>query len=308
MAGLTAPVDQIKRYTGILIYGSSGTRKSTLANTAPRPLKVLAFDGGYSRSRWVQHSLFQPQSWPEVLDQTRDLDGIETVVVDTIGYAVRLLERDIKRNYPKVVQRSGIFKRDGWMMRNEMLQAWLAELEAKCNRVLIAHDSGPETADDMCVPVISGKVLDMVTQDVDLIGYTAPMDSRAGRERYGIDFRSTPMRPFGKPGDDLGLVPDVGDDPVMLSRLFLAAKEKVRENALESMKESEALDAFFARIESADLDALTDLAVELKTASLLEQEHARAPLAYRVKALGAKWNADQGRYILGDDPGNGNTE
>ena len=54
---LTSPGRMVPRYMTALFFGVPGTRKSTLANTAPRPVLPIALDTGYGRSKWAHDAL-----------------------------------------------------------------------------------------------------------------------------------------------------------------------------------------------------------------------------------------------------------
>jgi hypothetical protein len=74
----------------LTIYGQPGIGKTSLAFTASRPI-LFDFDEGAYRSP-NRKDVVVVDSWDDVVDiRAKDLEGYDTVVIDTVGRAVDLL-------------------------------------------------------------------------------------------------------------------------------------------------------------------------------------------------------------------------
>lgn len=76
----------------MILYGQPGIGKSTLAASAPKPV-LLDFDNGVSRIR-AEHRCptSVSSSYEEVLEDIKNMDDFETIIIDTGGSFVTYLK------------------------------------------------------------------------------------------------------------------------------------------------------------------------------------------------------------------------
>ena len=78
----------------IVIYGQPGIGKTTYAFTAKNPI-MLDFDGGSYRAVNRMDAL-KADAWSDIEHMDQSLfEGHDTVIIDTVGRAVDLLERHV---------------------------------------------------------------------------------------------------------------------------------------------------------------------------------------------------------------------
>ena len=123
----------------LCIYALPGIGKSTLANTADKPL-VLDFDQGIYRSLGRRDSVIVT-SWTEVGSMNAaDLAAYNTIVVDTAGRCLDHLTGEIIRQNPKAARGSGALTLQGYGTLKTEFGAWLRTLKSYGKDViLLAH-------------------------------------------------------------------------------------------------------------------------------------------------------------------------
>ena len=160
-----------------LIYGQSGTGKSTMALSAPKPL-LFDFDGGIHRVN-IDHmnnaGTVQVSSYKDFLDvlNNEDLSAYETIVIDTGGKCLDYMAEYIIKNNPKMGKANGTLTLQGYGERK-------AEFTALCKRVsmmdkhivFVAHRETRQDGDDMrYVPLFGGSNYDSLVTELDIVGY-----------------------------------------------------------------------------------------------------------------------------------------
>ena len=297
----TAPTDAVPSNMVALVYGTGGTRKSTLGNTAPRPIKVLAFDGGYNRSRFAQDALYEPATWAEVLDYTKDIQG-GTLLVDTAGKMVDSLKAHARSKSTKNRQFDGTMTPAGWGAVGEVFLDWFNDLRQRCNMIFTAHDTTSADGQKKVIPSIQGNMVPQaIIGECALVGWTFPEEANLGDSpTYAVTWMAAFDRPHGK-GDFLG-VQRIGENPVQMMQNFESAKQDIRERAEESAAESASLNALLDRIAQASLKELTGIAEDMASAGVVAKELAKPAFRARIDELGAVWDAKAKRYALADEP------
>ena len=149
-----------KKNLVMLVYGSPGDGKTTLAISAPKPV-LLDMDGGVGRTLAshrcpvVQGLNGKPLPWapdpankangqdePSVLgalDEIRSLP-FDTVVVDTVGKLLDAMSDSLMRTNPALRQRDGSLSLKGYGARKRMFKDFVSQcLAMGKNVVFIAH-------------------------------------------------------------------------------------------------------------------------------------------------------------------------
>ena len=156
----------------VCLYGRPSAGKTSLAMTAAKPV-LLDFDRGVHRAILSGDPPVVPvQSWQDIatLDKS-DLQGIRTVVVDTVGALLVSLSADIIRRNPKH-GRAGSLTLQGYGALKAEFRAWLAHLrEMGPEVVLVAHAEEKKRGDDVVDRIDAmGSSKQEVYQRADLIG------------------------------------------------------------------------------------------------------------------------------------------
>ena len=123
----------------LCVYALPGIGKSTLANSADKPL-LLDFDQGVYRSVGRKDSVIVT-SWAEVGSMNAaDLAPYNTIVVDTAGRCLDHLTTEIIRLNPKAARGSGALTLQGYGTLKTEFGAWLKQLKSYGKDViLLAH-------------------------------------------------------------------------------------------------------------------------------------------------------------------------
>ena len=125
-----------------MVAGYPNVGKSSLAMTCKDPL-ILAFDRGiYRAENRTNRKAVLIREWSEVsgMDKT-DLEGVSTIVVDTVGKCVESMAHHIIRTDPKASGATGVVLNPaGWSKLRDMFGKWLERLRSYgLNIMLISH-------------------------------------------------------------------------------------------------------------------------------------------------------------------------
>lgn len=152
----------------MMVYGSAGAGKTTLALSAPKPL-LLDFDNGVKRVN-TEHlkgvDIVQITSWDDVIALfNEDLSPYETIVVDTIGKMMDfIITYKCGTRMPQVQDWTGI---------NQQFQ-WFTRAISGLNKhiVYIAHrDTRKEGDKIIYIPALREKSYNAIVTELDLLGY-----------------------------------------------------------------------------------------------------------------------------------------
>jgi phage nucleotide-binding protein len=165
---------EVKNNVKMLVYGSPGIGKSTIALSAPRPV-LFDFDGGVHRVNGAfQTDTLQVKSWDEVLDAMKeDLSSYDTIVIDTVGKMLDYMGAYIIRENCKMANRDGSLTLKGYGQRKQMFIDFIN----KCgmldkNLVFVAHEREDKDGETRIVrPEIGGSSAGDLIKELDLVGY-----------------------------------------------------------------------------------------------------------------------------------------
>jgi hypothetical protein len=108
MALLTKPNELVMKetYAG-LIYGQPGVGKSTLALSIVNPVCIDVDRGMYRVEKRYQVPSLQVESYQQVLDllNSNELDGFDTIVIDTLGKLVGSMEEYVAPKKSQITAR-----------------------------------------------------------------------------------------------------------------------------------------------------------------------------------------------------------
>ena len=182
-----------KKNLVMLVYGSPGDGKTTLAISAPKPV-LLDMDGGVGRTLAahrcpvVQGLNGKPLPWspdpankvngedePSVIGALAEIRTLpfDTIVVDTVGKLLDAMSDTIMRTNPALRQRDGSLSLKGYGARKRMFKDFVSQcLGMGKNVVFIAHAQESKVGDDIKVsPIIGGSSETDLMTEIDLAGY-----------------------------------------------------------------------------------------------------------------------------------------
>ena len=151
------------------IYSQPGLGKTSLAFTASRPL-LLDFDRGSYRAA-DRGDVVQVETWADVAGLSADdLDGYDTIVVDTVGKALDFLSQDILKGNQRLGY-GGALNQQGWGQLGVKFKAFLNMLKGFGKDViLISHMDESKDGDQIKERLkIQGGSKDLILTDSDVI-------------------------------------------------------------------------------------------------------------------------------------------
>lgn len=156
--------------TIFVIYGEAGVGKSTLANTASKPL-VLDFDEGYQRSK-LSTDCYEHVLWRDIANDdmlVSIISNYDTIVIDTAGTMLdSIMEYYIETN-PKLermkMQLFGELKTTSSKFM-KLLRSLGKDI------IFIMHSKESlESEQRRIKPLAQGSTYDLIVQKADMVGY-----------------------------------------------------------------------------------------------------------------------------------------
>lgn len=276
----------------LTIYAQPGLGKTSLAFTASRPL-LFDFDKGSYRAI-DRKDVVQVESWADVaLIRAGDLEGYDTIVIDTVGKALDALSADIIANNSRLSY-GGALNQQGWGQLGVRFSAFLKLLRGfGKDVVLLSHMDEKMDGDAIKERLkIQGGSKDLVLTDSDVIARISVFN----KERH-LMFSPTETA-FGK--DPAGLVqmsiPDVSTQGFKTCLADIVTRIKADLNALSEEQirqkaEAEWFAAALAEIDTADgINAVLDRAK--KAGKAISKQ-----VVERAGALGFDFDARARKYV-----------
>ena len=306
-------MDFTQKNFSMIISGSPGIGKTTVALSAPNPI-LVDFDDGVSRVRAVHRKpTIMGRTYEEIRDDVTDsplVKQADTLVIDTGGAFITYLQDWAIRENPaqnKQKNSSAISQKGFGVVKAEFVRFTnMLRTTMKKNVIYIFHTVEEKDGDItkyrlMC----EGSARNIVWQPCDLGCY---MQISGGRRYLGF----TPTEQYFAKGcyGIFGLVevPELDESTPndLITRIFQRARENI---AQESEKGTQELEKYRGAMEKAAfiIEGITDSETALSaTAALKEIPHAlssereaRAMLSAKIKELGLKWDKAAGAYVQG---------
>lgn len=173
---------KFNRNVRVLIYGSPGIGKSTLALSAPKPV-LFDFDGGVHRVNGAHLCpTLQVESYDQVLEAlNEDLSQFETIIIDTAGKMLDYMTEYIIRKNPKAANYDGSLTLKGYGTRKVMFIDFLNKVSMMNKHIVfVAYEREDKNGDVKFVrPEIGGSSAGDLIKELDLVGYVKAV----GRDR-----------------------------------------------------------------------------------------------------------------------------
>lgn len=300
-----------KRTTSVLIYGQPSAGKTTLGCSASNAV-LFDYDGGVHRIH-PSHMIptLQVESWEDTAEALKMINsdpqfsGVRTIVIDTVGKMLDYMSETIIRADYKMRDKNGMLALKGYGVRKKMFVDFLHSLSAKgYNVVFIAHEKEEKDGETTIKrPLVGGSSTNDLLQELDLVGYM----QYKGAKRF-LSFNATEQY-YAKNScfiqdAEVPVVLDAYGTPTAANNYMdeiFAAFRKAQQAKLDLTKEYNALlqDINATLAEVKDVEALTAAAqtIGAKAPIFDSRIKARAAVAAKAQELGAKWDANEKRYV-----------
>jgi hypothetical protein len=176
MALLTKPNELKMKETFVgLVYGQPGVGKTTLALSSVNPVCIDVDKGMYRVEKRYQVPSLQVESYQEVLDlfNSGEMDGFDTIVLDTLGKLIDRIGDYVAKNNPKYRQSNGQLTMQGWGQVKIEFHALIKLINGKNKSVIfVAHESEEKEGDvTKKRPDVSGSARKDIVKELDFMGY-----------------------------------------------------------------------------------------------------------------------------------------
>lgn len=185
-----------KRPVIIVIYGSAGVGKTSLANTSRNPL-LIDCDKGADRAANRAETTILAKNWDEILQDQNEINNASTVVIDT---AKAVLD-DFLTSY--VIARDKRLETNKLKMYGEIgdhFKRFVSKCrEANVDIIIVAHAKEEKDGDLIKFsPDVTGQSKELVLRIADQVGYVSmingtrtiqfePNDNRVGKNVAKLD-------------------------------------------------------------------------------------------------------------------------
>lgn len=294
----------------MILYGSPGLGKTTLALSAPSPV-LIDFDRGVSRVKaYHRKTTIMCNTYEEVLEDIRspEIKDCETIIIDTGGSFVTYLQDWAMRTNPaQNRQKNGALSLKGFGAVKQEFQRFTNMVTTAMNKNIIYVFHSDEQKDKDGNPMqrlqCEGAARNLVWQPCDLGAYMqmignrrvvnfTPTDEFFAKGCYGIDGQRE--------------VPTIGltDKNDFLTRLFDEARANIdaENDAFIPIKEqydavmADAREIIAAINTAEEATAAAELLPNLEHA-LTSKKECSALLNERAKEIGLVWDKTNKKYI-----------
>lgn len=297
----------------MIVYGAPGVGKTTIASSAPNPI-VIDLDKGIRRVKAEHRPVFsRVNTYEELMAdlQSPEFQQFETIVIDTGGALISLLQEYVMRKDPVNKTKGGTISQKGFgAVKAEFVRLinWLKTSLNK-NIIFVFHAVEEKNKDGAAVQrlLCEGSAKNIVWQPCDFGAYLfkngdktvaafSPTDEYFAKGCYGIT--GIMEVPFGD---------GVKND--FLTRLFEKANKTLAEES-EFFKEEkatydEAMEKGKELIEAIDTpDKAMKVGEDIKKLhhSLTSLAELRQIWKDKIKSLGYVWNSEKKAYVATEKP------
>lgn len=297
-----------QRFSAIL-YGAPGVGKTTLAMSAPNPM-LIDLDKGMQRTKrqhWVD--CIRVSTYEELLKEIDNglFDGYETIIIDTGGSLITLLQEYVMRKDSVNKTKSGTISQKGYGAVKLEFQALTNRFKTVYDKniIYVFHSVEEKNKDGIAIQrlLCEGSSKNIVWQPCDFGGYVymngdqrmigfTPTDEYFAKGCYGI----SGVRKIANLGD--------ADKNDYIARLFAEANANIskdndffkaeREEYEAVMKQGKELIESWTKLEEFNNGGVVLSKLPHKLTSLVEL---RAIYKERVTALGFVWDREKKAYV-----------
>lgn len=276
----------------VTIYSAPGLGKTSLAFTASRPL-LLDFDRGSHRAV-DRKDVVQVSDWAEIANiKAADVEGYDTVVIDTAGKALEVLAQDVIKSNARLAF-GGALNQQGWGQLGVRFGAFLRMIRGFGKDViLIAHMDEQKDGDVIKERLkVQGGSKDLLLTDSDVIARISIFN----KERHLV-FSPTETS-FGK--DPAGLasmpIPDAKNPAfaTCMADVIQTVKDKLNEMSDAQLHHKTEVDWFKQILpEIMTADDINEILGRSKRAG----KDVALLVVARAAALGLEYDAGKAGYV-----------
>lgn len=175
MSLIKSPAEiQEKKNLVMMIYGTPGAGKTTVALSSPSPV-LIDTDGGVSRTHSAHRCpTVQVTKWEDVNAAMDEIQAgpFKSIIVDTVGKLLDFMSDFIIRNNPKMRKFDGTLSLQGYGVRKQMFREFIKRcMLMGRNVIFVAHASEEKVGDDYMVrPIVGGSSMADIMMELDLLG------------------------------------------------------------------------------------------------------------------------------------------
>lgn len=300
-----------KRFS-MIISGSPGVGKTTLALSAPNPV-LIDFDKGISRVKAAHRkTTLMCATYEEVLQDLKSdvVKNAETLVIDTGGSFITFLQDWAIRDNPKLnAQKNGAISLKGFgAVKSEFVRFTNSLLYTQNKNVIYIFHTVESKDGDITKQrlMCEGAARNIVWQPCDLGCFVqiidgeryagfSPTESYFAKGCYGISgLLKIPVLSEGEPNRFL-------TDLFAMARKNIAEENKVFE--MDKAKYNAAMEEAHEIVRELDgIEEIKTTTERLKQIdhALTSEREAKALLAERLKELGIRWDKERKEYVVSD--------
>jgi Ni2+-binding GTPase involved in maturation of urease and hydrogenase len=290
-----------KRPVIIFLYGTPGSGKTSLANTAANPV-LIDCDRGFDRAVNRQDTIYA-NCWEDVRAHEKDIKGYGTVIIDTAKAMLDdyLMSYVIKLDYNNKKNQLRAYGAIG----NEF-KFFVNERRAECiDIVVIAHAKEDKDGDTTKIyPDVTGQSKDLLLRIADQVGYMTVINNRRT-----IQFEPT-EKTIGKNVAKLPLleIPDAGDEGFdsFMANIIAKVKEAISTQTEAQRLTIETISSIQEDIAAMGTPSNADAIIELIAGANLGMAQTKAlkqALLKKCTELGITYDKNERRFVLPEPAG-----
>jgi hypothetical protein len=283
------------------------THNSTLALSSVNPVCIDVDRGMYRVEKRYQAPSLQVESYQQVLDflNSDELDGFNTIVIDTLGKLVDCMGEYVAKNNPKYRQSNGQLTQQGWGQIKIEFRALIKLINGKNKSVIfVAHESEEKEGDvTKKRPDVSGSTRKDIVKELDFMGYM----EMSGNKRT-ISF--TPSGAYYAK-NSMGLDSVIEVPGIQAANSFIrdvvvsAIKARREQDEAQAGPYDELLKTIDGIVSGAqDIEALNEAYRKLSALETVwdSKLYAKSKISEAAKALNAKWDKPANRFVVAAAP------
>lgn len=283
----------------IVLYGSPGVGKTTLGFSTDKPLLIDTDLGAQRALLSIKKDCVKIKQWSDISELSKDdLKDFNTIIVDTAGRLLEIMETQIKNDNPRLINKmNGGLSLPGYGQLNTMFKNFMIKLKSYGKDIiLLMHDKEDKSGDTVFVrPDAIGSSKMEITKIADLMGYV----SMSGKERH-LDFNPTENH-LGKNCAEIPeqKIPNLNEYRSFLADLIALTKDKMNAKSEEMIKAEQEFDEVLNLICLAEtIKDFNNLISHKLIAGKTGQMILKNKLIDEAKANGFEFNVENKRFML----------